>query len=198
MMFISGIGTCDGITPAIARNQARRNTEGLACVLFLTRSATGLMHPNDSGAAAAIRSTLPATGSAQWTRRAISAIFGVVIHFRNAGRAVIALALVGCLAAGCARRYAGPKALAAIGAVLLVGGGTTWVVGERRNQNGTANLGLVTTAIGVGAAIGAAGWLAVSVACEEDPDCPRGEECREVPALPGRVPYKQCMTRPAP
>ena len=138
------------------------------------------------------------TRSAQWTRRTISAIFWVVNHLQRAWRAAIALALVGCLAAGCARTYAGPKALAAISAVLLVGGGTTWVVGERRNQNGTANLGLVTMAIGVGAAIGAAGWLAASVACEEDPDCPRGEECKEIPALPGRVPYKQCMRRPAP
>jgi hypothetical protein len=117
-----------------------------------------------------------------------------VNHLRNVWRAMIALALVACL--GCARPYAGPKALAALSAVLLVGGGTTWVVGERRNQNGTANLGLITTAIGVGAAIGAAGWLAASVSCEEDPDCPRGEECKDVPALPGRVPYKQCM-RPA-
>lgn len=118
-------------------------------------------------------------------------------HLKNARRAAIALALVGCLASGCAHPYAGPKTLAAVGAALLVGGGTTWVVGERRDQNGTANLGLVTTVIGVGAAIGAAGWLAASVACDEDPDCPRGEECKEIPALPGRVPYKQCMRRPA-
>jgi len=121
-----------------------------------------------------------------------------VIHLRNVWRAAIALALVGCLATGCARTYAGPKTLAAVAAVLLVGGGTTWVVGERQNHAGTANLGLVTTVIGFGAAIGAAGWLAASAACEEDPDCPRGEECKEIPALPGRVPYKQCMRRPVP
>jgi drug/metabolite transporter (DMT)-like permease len=121
-----------------------------------------------------------------------------VIHLRNAWRAAVALLLVGCLAAGCARSYAGPKVLAAVGAALLVGGATTWAVGERRNENGTANFGLVTTVIGVGAVIGAAGWLAASVACEEDPDCPRGEECKEIPALPGRVPYKQCMRRPGP
>jgi len=131
-------------------------------------------------------------------RRAISAIFWVVSPLRNAWRAAIALLLVGCLAAGCARSYAGPKVLAAVGAALLVGGGTTWVVGERQNQNGTANFGLITTVIGVGAVIGAAGWLAASVSCEEDPDCPRGEECKEIPALPGRVPYKQCMRRPTP
>jgi len=121
-----------------------------------------------------------------------------VNHLRDAWRAAIALALIGCLAAGCARPYAGPKALAAFSAVLLVGGGTTWVVGERQNDGRTATLGLITTAIGVGAAIGAAGWLAASVACEEDPDCPRGEECKDVPALPGRVPYKQCMRQPTP
>jgi hypothetical protein len=105
---------------------------------------------------------------------------------------------MGCLAGGCARGYAGPKTLAAVGTVLLVGGGTTWVVGERQHQNGTATLGLVTTALGVAAVIGAAGWWAAATACEEDPDCPKGEECKEIPAPPGRVPYKQCMRRPAP
>jgi len=170
------MGASDGITPALVRNQVRRDTEGQTCAF-----------PDAIG-----------DHSAQWTRRTISAIFGVVTHLRNARRAAIALALVGCLATGCARPYAGPKTLATIAAALLVGGGTTWVVGERQNHNGTANLGLVTTVIGVGAAIGAAGWLAGSVACEEDPDCPRGEECKEIPALPGRVPYKQCMRRPGP
>ena len=134
----------------------------------------------------------------QWTRPAISAIVGGVNPFRNAWRAAITLVLVACLAAGCARHHAGPRVLAAVGAALLVGGGTTWIVGERQNQNATANVGLVTTAIGVGAVIGAAGWLAASVSCEEDPDCPRGEECKDIPALPGRVPYKQCMPRPVP
>jgi len=105
---------------------------------------------------------------------------------------------VGCLVGGCAGGHAGPKALAAVGAVLLVGGGTTWIVGERQNHSATANLGLVTTAVGAAAVIGAAAWLAGSVACQEDPDCPRGEECKEIPALPGRVPYKQCMRRPGP
>jgi hypothetical protein len=121
-----------------------------------------------------------------------------VNHLRKAWRAAIVLALAGGLATGCARTYTGPKVLAAVGTLLLVGGGTTWVVGERENHTGTANLGMVTTLIGVGAVMGAAGWLGVSVACEEDPDCPRGEECKAIPALPGRVPYKQCMLRPGP
>lgn len=113
-------------------------------------------------------------------------------------RAFLALALAGCLAGGCARGYTGPKTLAAIGSALLVGGGTTWVVGARRDQDRTANIGIITTALGAAAVIGAAGWYAASTACEEDPDCPRGEECKEIPALPGRVPYKQCMRRTGP
>ena len=113
-------------------------------------------------------------------------------------RAALAVALAVCLAGGCARSYTGPKTLAAIGAALLVGGGTTWVVGARRDQDRTANVGIITTAVGAAAVIGAAGWYAASSACEEDPDCPRGEECKEIPALPGRVPYKQCMRRAGP
>jgi hypothetical protein len=117
---------------------------------------------------------------------------------RSLGQAALAVGLVACLAGGCARGYTGPKTLAAIGAALLVGGGTTWVVGARRDQDGTANLGVITTAVGAAAIMGAAGWYAASTACEEDPDCPRGEECKEIPALPGRVPYKQCMRRTGP
>ncbi len=32
-------------------------------------------------------------------------------------------------------------------------------------------------------------------ACDVDPDCDEDEQCREIPAPPGGVPYKQCMTR---
>jgi hypothetical protein len=117
---------------------------------------------------------------------------------RSLSRALLALALGVALAGGCARGYTGPKVLAGIGAALLVGGGTTWVVGARRDQDRTANVGIITTALGAAAVIGAAGWYAASTACEEDPDCPRGEECKEIPALPGRVPYKQCMRRAGP
>jgi hypothetical protein len=102
------------------------------------------------------------------------------------------------LGAGCARPYAGPKTLAALGTGLLVAGGTTWVLGERENSRGVAITGLVTTALGAAAAIAAGGWLAVGVACTEDPDCPRTEECREIPTRPGGVPYRQCMPRQGP
>jgi hypothetical protein len=99
---------------------------------------------------------------------------------------------------GCAHPYSGPKTLAAIGAVLLVGGGTTWVVGERGGRDNLATAGVATTALGAAAVLAAGGWLAASVACREDIDCPRNEECREIPAQPGGYPYMQCMPRQGP
>lgn len=110
----------------------------------------------------------------------------------------IVLVTFGLLGAGCARPYAGPKTLAALGAGLLAGGGTTWVVGERENRHGVAVTGLVTTVVGAAAVVAAGGWLAAGVACTEDPDCPRTEECREIPTRPGGVPYRQCMPRQTP
>jgi hypothetical protein len=107
----------------------------------------------------------------------------------------LAAALLIAALAGCARPYSGPKTLAAIGTGLLVGGGTAWVVGERTGNSGLTTPGAVTAAIGAVLVIGAAGWLAQSIACAADPDCPEGEECRELPAPPGGVPYKQCVRR---
>jgi hypothetical protein len=116
----------------------------------------------------------------------------------HTARAALALALAGLLGAGCARPYAGPKTLAAIGATLLVGGGTTWVVGDRGHYDGVATTGMATTALGAVAVFAAGGWLAIGVACTEDIDCPRNEECREIPAPPGGYPYHQCMQRQGP
>jgi hypothetical protein len=113
-------------------------------------------------------------------------------------RALLFLAVAGLLSAGCARPYAGPKTLAALGVGLLAAGATTWVVGDRENHGGVATAGMVTTAIGAVAVFAAGGWLAIGVACTEDPDCPRTEECREIPAPPGGVPYRQCMPRLGP
>jgi hypothetical protein len=118
--------------------------------------------------------------------------------FRRLHAAICLLAVVTLLAAGCAKPYAGPKTLAALGAGLLVAGGTTWVVGERENQSGVAITGLVTTALGAAAVLAAGGWLAMGVACAEDADCPRAEECREIPTRPGGVPYRQCMPKQGP
>jgi hypothetical protein len=114
------------------------------------------------------------------------------------GRACVALLLVLPGLAGCARPFAGPKTLAAVGAGLLVGGGTTWVVGERGNHDSLATAGVATTALGAALVLAAGGWLAASVACSDDIDCPRNEECREIPAQPGGYPYKQCMSRQGP
>jgi hypothetical protein len=108
------------------------------------------------------------------------------------------VALVGLPLAGCARPYAGPKTLAALGAGLLAAGGTTWVIGARGDHHDAQVAGMATTLLGAAAAIAAGGWLAAGVACTEDPDCPRTEECREIPAPPGGVPYRQCMPRQGP
>jgi hypothetical protein len=121
---------------------------------------------------------------------------GAVKSFhRRSLHAVSIFAVAGLLAGGCARPYAGPKTLAAIGAGLLAGGGTTWVVGERQDRSSVATTGMLTTLAGAALVVAAGGWLAAGVACTEDPDCPRTEECREIPTRPGGVPYRQCMPK---
>ena len=65
-------------------------------------------------------------------------------------------------------------------------------------DGGVAAAGMATTALGAIAVFAAGGWLAIGVACTEDPDCPRTEECREIPAPPGGYPYRQCMPRQGP
>jgi hypothetical protein len=83
-----------------------------------------------------------------------------------------------------------------VAALAIVGGSTAWVVGERSNQPGSLPaVGLVTAAVGMAAAVAAGCWIAARVACQSDPDCDESEECREIPAPPGGVPYKQCMPR---
>jgi hypothetical protein len=89
----------------------------------------------------------------------------------------------------------GPRRSPAIGTALLAAGGTAWVVGERNNHDALVLPGLVTTVAGIGAIIVAGSWMAVTINCRADPDCPDGEECKEVPAPPGGIPYKQCVRR---
>jgi hypothetical protein len=108
-------------------------------------------------------------------------------------RAVLVLLL--SLSAGCARPYAGPKTLAAIGAGLVIGGSGTWAFAERADQRGLVAPAFVTTVIGAAVVVAAGGWLAASIGCRADPDCPENEECREVPAPPGGIPYRQCVSR---
>jgi hypothetical protein len=105
-----------------------------------------------------------------------------------------ALALL-VLLGGCAQPYSGQKTLAAIGAGLLVGGSGVWIAGERSSHRGLVNPGFATALLGAGAIAGAAAWLAASVSCRVDPDCPEGEECKEIPAPPGGIPYRQCRRR---
>jgi hypothetical protein len=105
------------------------------------------------------------------------------------------LLAVALLVAGCARPYSGPKTMAAIGAGLLLVGSAVWIAGERGGTRGLVGAGFATTVVGAGAVIGAGGWLAASIRCRADPDCPDAEECKEVPAPPGGIPYKQCVRR---
>lgn len=111
-------------------------------------------------------------------------------------RAAVSCLLVVTLAlSACGGRHSGPRTLAGIGTLLAVGGGTTWALGERAESDGVVYAGVGTVVLGLAAIVVAGGWMATAVSCHVDPDCAETEECREVPAPPGGVPYKQCMPR---
>jgi hypothetical protein len=77
----------------------------------------------------------------------------------------------------------------------VVGGGAGWIAGERANQSAATSVGFSLVVAGVALAIAAGGWMAGAVGCDADPDCDDTEQCREVPAPPGGIPYKQCVPR---
>jgi hypothetical protein len=116
---------------------------------------------------------------------------------RSLPRIAVALAF---FAAGCAGLYKGPRLLAGAGAVAVAGGSAVWATGEGLggspgSSQPLVTAGLVSVVVGLAAIVAAGGWMAASVACEADPDCPEEEQCREVPAPPGGIPYKQCIPR---
>jgi len=98
---------------------------------------------------------------------------------------------------GCASSNHGrPRALALASAVVALGGSGVWVVGERRAEPGAMPaVGLGVVAVGIAGMIASGAWMAAQVSCQADPDCLESEECREIPAPPGGVPYKQCSPR---
>jgi hypothetical protein len=110
-------------------------------------------------------------------------------------RLTLGLALLAIAVPGCARPYAGPRTLAVLGTALLLSGSAAWVAGERSGHRALTIPGFTATIIGAGAIVGAGGWLASTAACRADPDCAEGESCKEVPAPPGAIPYRQCMRR---
>jgi hypothetical protein len=112
----------------------------------------------------------------------------------------IALLLVLTVTTACSGRYAHPRTLASLGGLAVGAGSLTWATGQGLQRNGHATDALVTTgfvtvAVGLAAVVAAGGWMAVAVSCTADPDCADDEQCREIPAPPGGIPYKQCMSQ---
>ncbi len=110
---------------------------------------------------------------------------------------VAAVAVAAMVNGACAGRHAGPRTLAGVGAVLAGGGGVTWAVEERggRSESALLTAGFAAVAVGVAALITSGGLMAAAIACTADPDCDETEQCREIPAIQGAVPYKQCIPR---
>jgi hypothetical protein len=120
---------------------------------------------------------------------------------RSFPRITVAVA-VALLAASCSGLYSGPRTLATVGALAVAGGSGLWTTGEALEgdskppaTDAMVNIGFAGVVIGLAAIVIAGGWMAATVACEADPDCPEDEQCREVPAPPGGIPYKQCIPR---
>lgn len=122
---------------------------------------------------------------------------------RSSPTAALALALAIAVAVtGCRGLYSGPRAVASVGALAIVAGSAAWTAGERLDGGSAdgasrplVSAGFVAVVAGLAAIVVAGGWIAASVACEADPDCADEEQCREVPAPPGGIPYKQCIPR---
>src|ERR1700722_13980914 len=103
---------------------------------------------------------------------------GTISCSRQRGLALgLALMTTGCLG-----RHAGPRTLAALGTLAVGAGSVTWATGE--DLQGGAHAapshplvvgGCISVAVGLAAIVAAGGWMAVSVACEVDPDCPEEE-----------------------
>ena len=109
--------------------------------------------------------------------------------------ALVVIVAVALVVAGCAGRHRGPRTLATIGGMVALGGGTAWVVGERNDNRASLTAGVLAVAAGIAAMVAAGGWMATAVSCAADPDCPDDEQCKEIPAPPGGIPYKQCVPR---
>jgi hypothetical protein len=113
------------------------------------------------------------------------------------------LGLTAALAvSGCHGLHARPRTLAALGALTVAAGSSVWAAGEIVDSSGNSSSsralvgsGFACVAIGLAAVVAAGGWMAASAACQADPDCADEEQCREIPAPPGGIPYKQCVPR---
>lgn len=112
--------------------------------------------------------------------------------------AVVLIAALISSVTGCAMtsHHRRPRALGFAGAATAIAGTGVWIVGERQSDPGQIPaIGLGLVAAGIVAMVAAGGWIAAEVSCQVDPDCEDTEECREIPAPPGGIPYKQCVSR---
>lgn len=104
--------------------------------------------------------------------------------------------MMAALGACATSQHRRPRALGIAGAVAGLGGSVLWVAGESRTDPGNIPaIGLGIVAAGIVAMVAAGAWIASEVSCQVDPDCDDTEECREIPAPAGGVPYKQCVSR---
>ena len=118
-------------------------------------------------------------------------------------RTLPVLALACALGAqGCTGLHPWPRTLAGIGAVAVAAGSGAWAAGEMKDASGRdatsrglIDVGFVSVLAGLAVIAVAGGWMAAVVSCQADPDCSDEEQCREVPAPPGGIPYKQCIPR---
>jgi hypothetical protein len=104
--------------------------------------------------------------------------------------------------AGCVGLHSGPRTLAGVGAMVVATGSANWAAGEVTDPSGQSTTsrvlidgGFIAVVVGLAAVVVAGGWMAASVSCHADPDCADEEQCRDVPAPPGGIPYKQCVPR---
>jgi hypothetical protein len=119
---------------------------------------------------------------------------------RAAGPALVAA--VALAVAGCHGLHAGPRTLASVGAFSVAAGSGLWGSGEvvdatahPSTSHALVGAGFASVVVGLAAIVVAGGWMAASVACKGDPDCADEEQCREIPAPPGGIPYRQCIPR---
>ncbi len=123
-------------------------------------------------------------------------------HLRRSALALAVALVTAGGSVGCTGLHPWPRMFAGIGAVAVAAGSGAWAAGEVKDSSGRdatarglVDVGFVSVVAGLVVIAAAGGWMAAVVSCQADPDCADEEQCREVPAPPGGIPYKQCIPR---